>query len=145
MKSQNLGQLFNPQTLGCFLLTAALLAIVFVLGGECFRRREISVHRRAIRYQYHIYIYIYIHQLTHFRQCVKEVFCSTSTERSKKSSSLLRTVSQHRHFVSLTKVPWNISRIHVGPGGSPSAFCSAVSIKSRDDCAHYLATVLTSQ
>ena len=52
--------------------------------------------------------------MTYFRQCVREVFCSMSTERSRKSSSLLRTVSQHRHRVSFVSVPWNMSWTQVG-------------------------------
>ena len=34
--------------------------------------------------------------LRHLRQCVMEVFCSTSTDRSRKSSSLLLTCKQRR-------------------------------------------------
>ena len=62
----------------------------------------------------------------HLRQWVREVFCSMSRERSRKSSSLLRTVSQHRQRVSFVSVPWNTSWTHVGLGGWPSAFCWAV-------------------
>ena len=56
------------------------------------------------------------------RQCVIEVFWSISTDRSRNVSSLLRTVSQQRQRVSLTRIPWNISCIHVGLCRSSSGF-----------------------
>lgn len=43
------------------------------------------------------------------------------TCKSKKCSSLLLTVSQFRHLVSLVKVPWNISCTQVG-----SVLCGTV-------------------
>ena len=52
--------------------------------------------------------------LKFFKQLVIEVFCSTSIDRSKKSSSLLVTVSQLRQRVSLVKMPWKMSEIQVG-------------------------------
>ena len=52
--------------------------------------------------------------LKFFKQLVIDVFCSTSMLRSKKSSSLLVTVSQFRQRVSLVKMPWKMSLIHVG-------------------------------
>ena len=70
---------------------------------------------------------------THLRQCVREVFCSMSRERSRKSSSLLRTVSQHRQRVSFVSVPWNTLWTHVGLGGWPSAFCWAVGEREREE------------
>ena len=42
-----------------------------------------------------------------------EVFCSTSMLRSRKSSSLLVTVSQLRQRVSLVSTPWKMSLIQV--------------------------------
>jgi hypothetical protein len=40
-----------------------------------------------------------------FRQLVTELFCSTSTLKSKNVSSFAVTVSHIRHFVSLVKIP----------------------------------------
>ena len=51
--------------------------------------------------------------LKFFKQLVIDVFCSTSMLKSKKSSSLLVTVSQFKHRVSLVKMPWKMSLIHV--------------------------------
>ena len=51
--------------------------------------------------------------LKFLRQLVIDVFCSTSMLKSKKSSSLLVTVSQFKHRVSLVKMPWNMSLIQV--------------------------------
>lgn len=50
-----------------------------------------------------------------------EVFWSTSTCKSKKSSSLLETVSQLRQRVSDVRIPWNISWTHVGSGCEPAS------------------------
>lgn len=52
--------------------------------------------------------------LKHLRQCVIDVFWSTSTCRSKKFSSLLLMVSQFKQRVSLVRTPWKISCTHVG-------------------------------
>ncbi len=51
--------------------------------------------------------------LKFLRQPVMDVFCSTSMLRSKKSSSLLVTVSQLRQRVSLVRMPWKMSLIQV--------------------------------
>ena len=51
--------------------------------------------------------------LKFLRQLVIDVFCSTSMLKSKKSSSLLVTVSQFKQRVSLVKMPWNMSLIQV--------------------------------
>ena len=51
--------------------------------------------------------------LNTLRQWEIEVLASTSTDKSKKSSSLDETVSQFKHLVSLVNVPWNSSWIHV--------------------------------
>lgn len=63
---------------------------------------------------------------------MRDVFCSMSTERSRKSSSLLRTVSQHRHFVSLVRVPWKISCTHVFSTGLPASLRWATEINRRE-------------
>ena len=52
--------------------------------------------------------------LKFLKQLVMDVFCSTSMLKSKKSSSLLVTVSQFKQRVSLVKMPWKISLIQVG-------------------------------
>ena len=52
--------------------------------------------------------------LKFLKQLVMDVFCSTSILKSKKSSSLLVTVSQFKQRVSLVKMPWKISLIQVG-------------------------------
>ena len=52
--------------------------------------------------------------LKFLKQLVMDVFCSTSMLKSKKSSSLLVTVSQFRQRVSLVKMPWKMSLIQVG-------------------------------
>ena len=58
---------------------------------------------------------------SHFREWVREVFWLMSTDKSRKSSSLLRTVSHERHFVSLTSTPWKMSCTHVGLERSSSS------------------------
>lgn len=63
---------------------------------------------------------------------MREVFCSMSTERSRKSSSLLRTVSQHRHLVSLVRVPWKISWTQVFSTGLPASLRWATGVSTRE-------------
>lgn len=102
----------------CLLFATARLTVVFILTAQGLCITEVPV--KAIRKNTHLLksmntvgknwfctsacvitvtslsVYVYL------RQCVIEVFCSTSTDKSKKSSSLLLTCKNRGHVSSLT-------------------------------------------
>ena len=121
--------------LGGLLLATALLAVVLALVAEELRAGKPSANEG---WAGNTTSTARAHSRTHLRLRVMDAFCSMSTERSIKSSSLVLTcrerrftaprgmlshvtvtrltVSQHRHFVSLVSVPLNTSSTHVRLG-----------------------------
>lgn len=96
----------------CLLFATAHLTVVFILTaqGLCITEVPVKAIRKNTSIKEHkhrgkqlvVYIsmrdycYVTVFLYVYLRQCVIEVFCSTSTDKSKKSSSLLLTCKNKR-------------------------------------------------
>lgn len=80
----------HPPFLG-FLFAATLLTVVLVLAAQRLRVAEAPVEKTLRWTSFFEAQWMGLPGERYLRQCVMEVFCSTSTDRSRKSSSLLLT------------------------------------------------------
>lgn len=80
----------HPPFLG-FLFAATLLTVVLVLAAQRLRVAEAPVENTLSFKERTFHQSMGLPGAGYLRQCVMEVFCSTSTDRSRKSSSLLLT------------------------------------------------------